>query len=192
MIFLMCSYLLLILVAHRCIVPIVCFLSRIPENCELQHKCRKLCFEKCGDCRTLVPRTLHCGHTVDLHCCVDPEQYKCLVEVEAELLDCGHKVKKPCHMNTDLIPCSYPCEDRLPCGHSCTFRCHKKDDPDHLQVSTHIYKFIFECCVAFLSLCVCTHMDVCRHTHLLVHAHMNLWMPTDTSQHIHIYSIVVH
>jgi hypothetical protein len=138
---------LFIAVEHEYFVAIVFFLSRIPENCELQHKCTKLCFENCGDCRTLVPRTLRCGHTLDLYCCVEPEQYRCPVEVEAELLDCGHKVKKPCHMDTDLIPCLYPCEDRLPCGHSCRFNCHKKNDPDHLQVSTHMYEFIFECCV---------------------------------------------
>ncbi|PNF18207.1 hypothetical protein B7P43_G18049, partial [Cryptotermes secundus] len=118
---------------------ILCFdpCDRIPENCELQHKCSKLCFEDCGDCITPVPRTLSCGHTIDLRCCVDAEEYKCPVEVECELIDCGHKVKKPCHMDIDLIPCSYPCEDRLPCGHSCTLRCHKKDDPDHLQYQCH-------------------------------------------------------
>jgi hypothetical protein len=103
---------------------------------------------------------------VDLHCCVEPEGYKCPVEVEAELLDCGHIVKKPCHMDTDLISCSYPCEDRLPCGHSCILRCHKSNDPDHLQVSIDIYKFIW---VLF-----------CVPTHLFMLAHMNLCMPTYT------------
>jgi hypothetical protein len=73
---------------------------------------------------------------LDLDCCTEPEKYKCPVEVEVELPDCGHKVKKLCHVDTDLVSCSYPCEDRLQCGQSCESKCHK-NNPDHLQVSTH-------------------------------------------------------
>jgi hypothetical protein len=83
-----------------------------------------------------VPRTLHCGHSLHLCCYTDIEKYKCKVEVEAELPNCGHKVKKPCHVDINVVSCSQPCEDRLPCGHSCNLKCHVKDDPDHLQVST--------------------------------------------------------
>jgi hypothetical protein len=105
---------------------------------------------------------------VDLHCCVEPEGYKCPVEVEAELLDCGHKVKKPCHMDIELFSCSYPCEDHLPCGHRCVRRCHKSNDPDHLQVSIDIYRFISECCFVFLHTYLCLHTwtYACPHTHI--------------------------
>ena len=114
----------------------VLFLFRVPERCELQHRCKKLCWEVCGDCQTSVQRTLPCGHSLDLYCYIDPEKHKCHIKVEVELPNCGHKVEKPCHMEVHLVNCLYPCEDRLPCGHSCVLKCHKLDDPDHLAVST--------------------------------------------------------
>jgi len=83
-----------------------------------------------------VQRTLPCGHSLDLYCCIDPEKHKCPIKVEVELPNCGHKMKKPCHVDVQLVKCSYPCEDRLPCGHSCVLKCHKTDDPDHLEVNT--------------------------------------------------------
>jgi len=130
----MCTTLLITAVNGKIVVIVYC-LCRVPVNCELEHKCLKLCWENCGDCRTIVPRTLRCGHSLNLSCYIDVEKYKCTVEVEAELPDCGHKVKKPCHMDIGLIPFSHPCEDRLPCGHSCNLKCHVKRDPDHLKVS---------------------------------------------------------
>jgi len=114
----------------------VLFLFRVPEQCELQHRCKKLCWEDCGECQTSVQRTLRCGHSLDLYCYIDPEKHSCPIEVEVELPDCGHKVKKPCHMDVQLVKCSYPCEDHLPCGHSCVLKCHKMDDPEHLKVNT--------------------------------------------------------
>jgi hypothetical protein len=107
----------------------VLFLFRVPERCELQHRCTKLCWEDCGDCLTSVQRTLPCGHSLELYCYTDPEKHECPIEVEVELPHCGHKVTKPCHMDVRLVKCTYPCEAYLPCGHSCMLNCHKMDDP---------------------------------------------------------------
>lgn len=114
---------------YKCFEPC----NRVPNSCELRHMCKKYCWEDCGDCRTFVPRTLPCGHSMNLYCFVDPVTHKCPVEVETELPACGHKVMKPCHVQVELFRCTHPCEERLPCGHSCMLRCHTQDDPDHLE-----------------------------------------------------------
>ncbi|XP_069677368.1 NFX1-type zinc finger-containing protein 1-like [Periplaneta americana] len=116
-------------VDYRCFEPC----NRIPNRCVLRHMCRKSCWEDCGDCRTLVYRKLPCEHSMNLYCFVDPETYKCPVEIETELPACGHKVMKPCHAKVETFRCTHPCEERLPCGHSCMLRCHTHDDPDHLE-----------------------------------------------------------
>jgi hypothetical protein len=85
-----------------------------------------------------VQRKLQCEHSLNLECYIDPEKFKCSVKVEVKLPDCEHTMMKPCYMDCSLVICSHPCEDRLPCGHSCEFRCHIKNDPDHLEVSAHI------------------------------------------------------
>jgi hypothetical protein len=165
---LMCTTLLITAVNGKIVVIVYC-LCRVPVNCKLEHKCLKLCRENCGDCRTIVPRTLRCGHSLNLSCYIDIETYKCTEQVEAELPDCGHKVKKPCHMGVEKykcteqveaelpicghkvkkpchvgirrIRCSHPCGYRLPCGHSCVLECHVEYDPDHLEVSFILNKF---------------------------------------------------
>ncbi|KAJ9594037.1 hypothetical protein L9F63_014514, partial [Diploptera punctata] len=103
-------------------------------RCELGHRCLKMCWENCGDCKTLIERTLPCGHTTNLECGINSTEYNCREIIEVELPICGHKVQKPCYRNIDNFPCSYPCENRLNCGHSCNLRCHTRDDLDHLEL----------------------------------------------------------
>ncbi|XP_063233033.1 NFX1-type zinc finger-containing protein 1-like isoform X1 [Bacillus rossius redtenbacheri] len=107
--------------------------ARSPPDCTFYHKCPKLCSEECGECCVIVVRQLPCGHAKDLMCHVDHRTYKCQVAVPSTLPHCGHAVDKPCHRNVATFPCPVPCENRLPCGHSCELSCHVLRDPDHLE-----------------------------------------------------------
>ncbi|CAG9824500.1 unnamed protein product [Phaedon cochleariae] len=101
------------------------------ENTE--HKCKKRCSEICGPCNYPVERILDCGHTVSIHCYIDPAVYKCTALVEAKL-PCDHVNQKRCHKDAETVRCSHPCDTRVePCGHACMKACHIGDDPDHLK-----------------------------------------------------------
>ncbi|CAG2059761.1 unnamed protein product [Timema podura] len=113
---------------YKCQQP--CF--RNPPDCKLEHMCPKRCFENCGECVVKVERKLPCDHLVHLPCHVDYEIYKCHVNVAVTLPHCEHPAEKPCYRDLATFPCPQPCEDRLPCGHSCELKCHVLKDPDHL------------------------------------------------------------
>ena len=86
-----------------------------------------------------VERTLPCGHVLTLPCFRDHQTYSCPVEVRVVLEPCLHEVSKKCYLPLEEVRCTFPCEDRLECGHQCIKNCHKTDDPDHLQVSAINY-----------------------------------------------------
>ncbi|CAG9821989.1 unnamed protein product [Phaedon cochleariae] len=109
------------------------------ETCErslcedTEHKCKKRCFEICGPCNYHVERTLNCGHTVFIHCHIDPAVHKCTALVEAKL-PCNHISQKRCHEDVETAFCLHPCDTRVePCGHACMRACHIRNDPDHLE-----------------------------------------------------------
>nr|CAD7432792.1 unnamed protein product [Timema monikensis] len=114
---------------YKCMEPC----ERSPLKCPMEHDCKKLCWENCGECMMLVSKELPCGHTRELRCFMDPLRYKCPEMIVVELPDCGHEVEKPCHRDLAIYPCNHPCENRLPCGHSCEGRCHLRTDPDHIE-----------------------------------------------------------
>ncbi|XP_049773523.1 NFX1-type zinc finger-containing protein 1-like [Schistocerca cancellata] len=114
---------------YKCYFPC----ERIPQQCPLGHKCLKKCFQECGDCETPMERELPCKHVKTLACHMDVNKYRCKEVVEAVLEPCNHKVNKLCFQDVKSVHCSFPCEDRLLCGHSCVRNCHAADDPDHLE-----------------------------------------------------------
>ncbi|XP_046388077.1 NFX1-type zinc finger-containing protein 1-like isoform X2 [Ischnura elegans] len=101
--------------------------------CERNHRCKKFCWQDCGDCMVPVKRTLPCGHRASFPCHVDAEEYVCKAEVSVKLPDCMHTNKKLCFEDVAKVMCLFPCDSRLPCGHVCTKLCHVKVDPDHLE-----------------------------------------------------------
>ncbi|XP_047105810.1 NFX1-type zinc finger-containing protein 1-like [Schistocerca piceifrons] len=107
--------------------------QRVPKQCPLGHKCLKKCYEDCGNCETSVEKVLPCQHITTIACHVDITKYHCKEVVEAVLEPCKHTAKKLCFQDVKNVKCSFPCEDRLLCGHSCTLNCHAANDPDHLQ-----------------------------------------------------------
>ncbi|KAG8227285.1 hypothetical protein J437_LFUL004834, partial [Ladona fulva] len=101
------------------------------EMCIYRHKCKKLCFQDCGECMIPLFGELPCGHWANVPCYVDPVEYKCNVIVKVILQSCGHEIKKKCFEDVKIIKCTWGCESRLPCGHACRLKCHVGDDPDH-------------------------------------------------------------
>ncbi|XP_065213301.1 NFX1-type zinc finger-containing protein 1-like [Planococcus citri] len=97
------------------------------------HPCEKYCYEDCGQCTVPVEEILPCGHSFTLRCFEDPLQYSCQVELSVLLESCSHEVKKKCYQSMEDVECTFPCEDRLECGHQCRKNCHKTEDPDHLE-----------------------------------------------------------
>ncbi|XP_050443204.1 NFX1-type zinc finger-containing protein 1-like [Adelges cooleyi] len=99
------------------------------RSCDLNHPCKKKCYEDCGECLELTLKELPCRHRTLLPCSTDVETHKCQEKVSIKFDVCGHEIKKKCHIKDPK--CTFPCYDRLECGHSCTRKCHKNDDPNH-------------------------------------------------------------
>ncbi|RZC41405.1 NFX1-type zinc finger-containing protein 1, partial [Asbolus verrucosus] len=118
--------------------------SHLNYKCQLQcnknlckndenHLCKKMCFEDCGQCTYLVPRTLACGHDVNIECHIDPKTYKCQISV-ATKLPCGHTTDKPCYCDPETFRCPCICDVQVEqCGHACELFCHIRRDPHHLE-----------------------------------------------------------
>lgn len=93
-----------------------------------------MCSEECGPCDYPKNLTLlSCGHDAVMPCHMEPEDYKCVKELQVTL-PCGHNATKCCYLETEKCKCRIPCDARLDCGHSCEKLCHVFDDPDHLNV----------------------------------------------------------
>ena len=60
------------------------------------HRCKKLCYLPCGNCKEKVDKIL-------------PQ--------------CGHKQLVACYRDPQTHTCQAPCERKLPCGHPCTNKC---------------------------------------------------------------------
>ncbi|XP_034243136.1 NFX1-type zinc finger-containing protein 1-like [Thrips palmi] len=70
-------------------------------SCSMDHPCKKMCYEKCEECVTMVEKTLGCGH-----------KYKMMCKDDAASKECGHK-----------------CARSLPCGHKCPMLCREPCAP---------------------------------------------------------------
>ncbi|XP_017480047.1 PREDICTED: NFX1-type zinc finger-containing protein 1-like isoform X1 [Rhagoletis zephyria] len=99
------------------------------KSCPYDHPCPLKCWEDCQPCKVMVKRELKCGHIVDMQCFAD----RCYVQVDATLPDCNHVNQKPCHLPIKDVICTAACENRLPCGHVCLWKCHVNKDPEHIE-----------------------------------------------------------
>uniref|UniRef100_A0A1A8CEK6 Zinc finger, NFX1-type containing 1 n=2 Tax=Nothobranchius kadleci TaxID=1051664 RepID=A0A1A8CEK6_NOTKA len=121
--------------------------------CKEGHKCTRLCYEDCPECRVKVekvvpqckhlqmvpcfqnPQTficqepcqklLECGHPCD-SVCGEPCTRKCIVKVILKL-KCGHSQNGSCHYNAGKYQpeCKTKCKHQLKCGHYCSGTCGK-------------------------------------------------------------------
>ncbi|XP_017477675.1 PREDICTED: NFX1-type zinc finger-containing protein 1-like isoform X2 [Rhagoletis zephyria] len=122
--------------------------TRIYDNCEGNHKCKKRCYEECGLCPIIVAKTRSCGHrfkqfvcskNVEEIECDKPCKRKlscdhkcpskcrepcgsCQLKVE-KMSPCNHMVEVKCSEEPTPSKCSGKCRKLLPCGHPCTNKC---------------------------------------------------------------------
>ncbi|OXU25033.1 hypothetical protein TSAR_011075 [Trichomalopsis sarcophagae] len=115
------------------------------KACSFNHPCPLLCYEGCKACIVKVEHELRCGHTVEMSCSSDPDTFPCYIQVETTLPDCKHQIQKFCHFADELCSCTYPCDSRLPCGHTCKRTCHVNKDPDHIE-----YKCTKDCAKTYV------------------------------------------
>ena len=123
------------------------------RTCKNEHKCFKLCYERCGDCQIEMTKEMaKCGHLQKMPCSVEPIMWRCKVPCE-DILDCGHKCRSKCsgshkcriqvtvefetcgHATEAMcykrktIKCERPCEFSLVCGHRCVRKCFEPHTP---------------------------------------------------------------
>ncbi|XP_041376703.1 LOW QUALITY PROTEIN: NFX1-type zinc finger-containing protein 1-like [Gigantopelta aegis] len=108
--------------------------------CALDHRCTRLCFEKCGKCTVKVEKIIPgCQHKQMVECYLDPEEMSCTQSCTG-VLSCGHTCGALCgsphqctaqlkihkgHIPEDLLErqCVVECEATLTCGHECWGNC---------------------------------------------------------------------
>ncbi|XP_060803319.1 NFX1-type zinc finger-containing protein 1 [Amyelois transitella] len=103
--------------------------TRCPKKCARMlpcgHFCRKKCYEKCGDCSTMmVKRIPDCNHEVKIECGKTPSRADCTAACD-RMLDCGHPCPAPCNRPCLSSDCkafsttTFP----SPCGHQVRLPC---------------------------------------------------------------------
>ncbi|XP_046847639.1 uncharacterized protein LOC124441242 [Xenia sp. Carnegie-2017] len=86
--------------------------------CDLIEEPTLLCKERCGDYYS------HCDqHPCRLSCFPRHNHFKCQVSVRDTFPDCGHYVKRKCHMNIDQLNCQTKVTVKLDCGHKIKKKC---------------------------------------------------------------------
>ena len=98
-----------------------------PPNCS--HKCKKLCWQDCGDCQVLVHKTRKfCGHVRPFQCGLDIDAQPCSAKCGTSLM-CGHTCQDLCHPtghNSLTYECKQPCtRTRMSCQHPCPKPCNE-------------------------------------------------------------------
>ena len=89
------------------------------------HRCRRLCYQDCGDCSIPVSKKLPCGHEQQVPCSTQPYQFKCMAKCESRL-PCGHMCQNLCgERHTEL--CRYPVKKPFNCGHDVNVQCFEEE-----------------------------------------------------------------
>nr|XP_034329289.1 NFX1-type zinc finger-containing protein 1-like [Crassostrea gigas] len=97
--------------------------KRICDNEE--HRCRRMCFQNCGECSIPVDKTLPCGHVQKVPCSTQPHQFKCMAKCE-ERLPCRHMCQSLCgERHTEY--CQHPVRRKFKCGHVVNVLCFEAD-----------------------------------------------------------------
>ena len=113
------------------------------------HRCQAKCGESDHKCHKIISIALEtCKHTMKIQCykrsapllcempceyilpcqhkcieqCHQPHTDECCEEV-VKVLKCGHSAESLCHLKPEDIQCTFPCEEKLPCGHQCKSKC---------------------------------------------------------------------
>lgn len=105
---------------------------RIPPKCPRNHRCPKLCNEKCGACvQTVEPTMLPCGHVAKTPSCdsvrdgeaLEALSKKCSEKVSFTFPSCNHLCDTTCGNAHSKNPvCPSACGHEMECGHFCQRR----------------------------------------------------------------------
>ena len=124
--------------------------SLCPRICERKHPCGHPCQYKCFECwkdlkpcKTVVQKTLDCGHKVNVQCHEFNNQTDCDKKC-SRILPCGHQCKKMCQEDCMTLtqaeknsgffyPCKVKINLKLPCNHALPVECGKKRDMGQLM-----------------------------------------------------------
>ncbi|KAI8436677.1 hypothetical protein MSG28_010165 [Choristoneura fumiferana] len=90
------------------------------------HFCKKLCFEKCGDCKQKTKKKIPgCGHEIEIECGLVPTREHCKRKCE-RVMTCGHVCPGRCDQPCDKTKCNKIMERSFdsPCGHKVKLPCH--------------------------------------------------------------------
>ncbi|KAK3888095.1 hypothetical protein Pcinc_007833 [Petrolisthes cinctipes] len=95
------------------------------RNLPCGHHCKKLCYEKCGDCKVKKKKTIpSCGHEVTMPCGETPTKEFCDGPC-IKMLSCGHPCKRLCKDQcTDKCWELVKSFNRCPKGHTVPLPCH--------------------------------------------------------------------
>ena len=94
-------------------------------GCKLDHKCNFTCHygSECGPCSNLMKKTIpDCGHTQEMKCHKDPEEFQCEFRC-SRVLECGHTREMKCYEDPEEFQCEEKCPSIRVCGHKCKRRC---------------------------------------------------------------------
>ena len=94
--------------------------------CENGHRCKRKCYQECGDCDVYMEKKLpKCGHIQMVPCHKDPSTFVC-EERCAKALPCKHTCQNKCGKAcTDK--CRVNVEHTWPCGHAGKVLCYEKN-----------------------------------------------------------------
>ncbi|KAM5135150.1 NFX1-type zinc finger-containing protein 1 [Mantella aurantiaca] len=91
------------------------------------HKCRRKCFQPCGECMVKVEKVImRCGHLQMVPCSVSEDTFRCTLPCE-KTLACGHPCPKSCGENCE-VRCPVEISAELKCGHTQMIKCWQKTD----------------------------------------------------------------
>ncbi|XP_063624755.1 NFX1-type zinc finger-containing protein 1-like [Cydia splendana] len=89
------------------------------------HHCKKLCFEKCGDCKQKTKKPVPgCNHEIVIECGSEPTRDLCRLKCE-RIMTCGHACQAQCGEPCDMSKCTEitPRSFASPCGHNVQLPC---------------------------------------------------------------------
>ncbi|KAL3859446.1 hypothetical protein ACJMK2_009666 [Sinanodonta woodiana] len=97
--------------------------------CKFGHKCKKQCFQTCGQCEEKVEKVIPmCKHKELIPCHIDPFNWKCKTQCKTKLA-CGHACKGACYLCAERHchqePCLEDIEVTCDCGHVVQIPCFK-------------------------------------------------------------------
>lgn len=95
--------------------------------CKDGHKCKRKCFQTCGECMVKVEKMIpSCGHLQMVPCNISEDTFHCTLPCE-KTLQCGHPCQKTCGDNCE-VHCQKEVSAELKCGHTQHIKCWQKRD----------------------------------------------------------------